>query len=102
MPLDMRDIAGNSFWHGLPLNADPPTAYCKTYWPSRVCTCGATVLTWATRSVPTAPGEGVSYVGASVFVHAQQPQDGSGPLCETAAPAECCACGTYRIVWETV
>lgn len=97
MPLanEIEQISGNGFWHGLPLDADPPESYCKTYYPNRVCTCGVFHLTWAMNTQG-----GIAFARSDTFMHGADPSDWNSPLCMTEHGASWCTCGQYQIVWE--
>lgn len=92
---------GNSFIHGLPLDADPPSRWCATSYPSLVCTCGSAQLTWGyTPGVVAAGTPLTACVQTLAFVHAANPQTGEGVACVTHRPQTVCTCGTYRVEWE--
>jgi hypothetical protein len=102
-PIPITAIQSHRFMHGLPVEADVPTDWCFTSYPSLLCTCGVCRLTWSyTPAGGTPLSQVATFVRGRVFLHAAVPQDGSGPLCQTTPPRSLCGCGTYTIVWEDV
>lgn len=101
MPIHVDALQGNTFLHGLPVNADMRTGWCSTWYPALVCTCGACRLTWE-----YSPQSGdiaqpcIIYAGGDSMVHAANPKTGEGLVCLTVCGASTCSCGRYQIVWE--